>query len=92
MPKFSGDTQEDVNEFLTNFNRTGAFYLLSPVRKAEALPLFLTGSACISFNTTLELKGRSFDVLSDALEKQSHPNSDIWLLRQRLNDTKRRLR
>jgi len=26
MPKFSGDAHEDVNEFLTNFNCTAAFY------------------------------------------------------------------
>ena len=88
MPKFSGDAHEDVNEFLTNFNRTAVFYHLSPERKAEALPLFLTGSASIWFNTTPELKGRSFDHLSEALKKQFHSDSDVWLLRQRLNDTK----
>ena len=88
MPKFSGDAHEDVNEFLTNFNRTAVFYHLNPDRMAEALPLFLTGSASIWFNTTPELKGRGFDILSEALKKQFHSDSDVWLLRQQLNDTK----
>ena len=70
MPRFSGGAHEDVNEFLTNFNRTAAFYHLSSERKAEGLPLFLTGRAGIWFNTTPELKGRSFDILSHALKKQ----------------------
>ena len=88
IPKFSGDAHEDVNEFLANFDRTSAFYHLTPDRKAEALPLFLTGSASIWFNTTPELNGRSYAVLSEALKKQFHSESDIWLLRQQLNDTK----
>ena len=88
IPMFSGDAHEDVNEFLTNFNRTSAFYHLTPERKAEALPLFSTGSASIWFNTTPELKGRPSDVLSEALKKQFHSDSDVWLLRQQLNETK----
>ena len=88
MPRFSGGAHEDVNEFLTNFNRTAAFYHLSFETKAEGLPLFLTGRAGIWFNTTPELKGRSFDILSHALKKQFRSDSDVWLLRQRLNDTK----
>ncbi|KAL9958978.1 hypothetical protein ACROYT_G036058 [Oculina patagonica] len=88
MPTFSGDADEDVNEFLVNFNRTSAFYNFTPEKKAEALPLFLTGNASIWFNTTPELQDRSFDVLSKALKKQFHSDSDIWLLRQQLHETK----
>ncbi|KAL9965744.1 hypothetical protein ACROYT_G029586 [Oculina patagonica] len=88
MPTFSGDADEDVNEFLVNFNRTSAFYNFTPEKKAEALPLFLTGNASIWFNTTPELHDRSFDVLSKALKKQFHSDSDIWLLRQQLHETK----
>ena len=88
IPKFSGDAHEDVNEFLANFDRASAFYHLTSERKAEALPLFLTGDASIWFNTTPELKGRPFDALSDALKKQFHSDSDVWLLRQQLNETK----
>ena len=88
IPKFSGSESEDVTEFLANFNRAARFYKFSEDRKAEALPLYLTSTASIWFNTTPGLAGQSFDYLADALKKQFHTDSDVWLLRQKLHDRK----
>ena len=88
LPKFSGDCNEDVNEFLANFNRTALFYKFSGDRKAEILPLSLTGKASIWYNTTPGLSGKNFDTLAEALKKHFHSDSDVWLLRQKLNERK----
>lgn len=47
IAKFSGTDSEDVTEFLSNFNRAARFYQFSGERKAEALPLYLTGNASV---------------------------------------------
>ena len=57
------------------FNRTSAFYNLTPEKKAQPIPFFI-GNASIWFNTTPELQGRSFDVLLQALKKQFHSDSE----------------
>ena len=88
LPKFSGDGNEDVNEFLANFSRTARFYKFSEERKAEILPLYLTGNASIWYNTTPGLVGKNFDTLTEALKKHFHSDSDVWLLRQKLNERK----
>ena len=88
LPKFSGDCNEEVNEFLANFNRTARFYKFSEDRKVEILPLYLTGNASIWYNTTPGLSGKIFDTLAEALKKHFHSDSDVWLLRQTLNERK----
>ena len=88
LPKFSGDGSEDVNEFLANFERTARFYKLNKDRKAETFPLSLTGNANVWFNTTPGLSGKNFEYLATALKTQFHSDSDVWLLRQKLNERK----
>lgn len=88
IPRFSGADSEDVTELLVNFNRAARFYNFSEERKAEALPLYLTGNASIWFNTTTDLVHKNFGELSDALGQQFHSASDIWLLRQKVYDRK----
>lgn len=58
MPKYLGQSTEDGNEFLLNKNRTAQFFQLSNRRKAEKLPLHLTGKANIWFNTMPGLTGK----------------------------------
>ena len=86
IPKFSGTPSEDVTEFLANFSRAARFYQLSEERKSETLPLYLTGNANIWFNTTPGMNGKSFEELSAAMKAQFHSESDVWLLRQKLNE------
>lgn len=88
MPKFSGESTEDVNEFLITYNRAAQYFKLNNSRKAEMLPLHLTGNANIWFNTTPGLSGKNFDDLCSALKNQFHSDSDVWLLRQKLNERK----
>ena len=88
ISRFSGADSEDVTEFLVNFNRAACFYKFSEARKTEALPLYLTGNASIWFNTTPALAHQTFEKLSEALRKQFHSASDIWLLRQKVYDRK----
>ena len=88
LPKFSGDGSEDVNEFLANFERTARFYKLNEDRKAETFPLSLTGNANVWFNTTPGLSGKNFEYLATVLKTQFHSDSDVWLLRQKLNERK----
>ena len=85
LPKFSGSESEDVTEFLTNFERAAQFYKFSEEQKAQALPLYLTSAANVWFNTTPGLADKPFDYLANALKKQFHTESDIWLLRQQLH-------
>ena len=41
LPKFSGNADEDVVEFITNFERAANFHKWEESRKTEALPLHL---------------------------------------------------
>ena len=39
LPKFSGESDEDVNEFITNYNRAAKFHKWNEERMADAFPL-----------------------------------------------------
>lgn len=86
LPKFSGEPEEDVIEFITNYDRAAKFHKWSDGRKAEALPLHLLGTASVWFNTTPDLAEKSYAGIVDALKRQFHSTADLWLLRQKLND------
>ena len=88
LPTFSGEFNDDVNEFLTNFDRAANFHNWNDLRKAQALPLHLKGNASIWFNTSPDLVDKAYPELSAALKEQFHSASDKWLLRQKLNDRK----
>ena len=87
-PKFSGNANEDVVEFLTNFERAANFHKWEESRKTEALPLHLEGNASVWYNTTPSLSGGNYKEVTDALKKQFHSHSDRWLLRQKLSERK----
>ena len=87
FPTFSGNASADVNSFLRQFNLTAAFYKLNSFQKADMLPLLLTGNANVWFSTSA-LSSATFEQLSDALKKQFHTESDVWLLRQQLLNKK----
>ena len=91
LPTFSGQFNEDVNEFLTNFDRAANFHNWNDLRKAQALPLHLKDNASIWFNTSPDLVDKAYPELSAALKAQFHSASDKWLLRQKLNDRKQLL-
>ena len=88
LPTFSGEFNEDVNEFLTNFDRAANFHNWQDLKKAQALPLHLKGNASIWFNTSPGLVDKTYPELTAALKEQFHSASDKWWLRQKLNDRK----
>ena len=91
LPTFSGEFNEDVNEFLINFDKAANFHNWQDLRKAQALPLHLKGNASIWFNKSPDLVNKAYPELSAALKAQFHSASDKWLLRQKLNDRKQLL-
>ena len=88
VPTFSGEPDEDVNEFIRNYDRASRFHKWNDERKAEAFPLHLLGNASVWFNTTPDLADKSYQDMTDALQRQFHSDSDLWLLRQKLNERK----
>ena len=84
LPKFSGDSAEDVKQFLRQLDQTATFNKFTNVQKAEALPLLLTGNANVWFSAPAHLAGKTYDQLCEALIRQFLSESDIWLLRQQL--------
>ena len=88
MPTFSGNSKEDVKEFLARFHSVTSFYKFDKTRKREFLPLCLSGNARIWFYTSTNLSEKGFDELSDALIKQFHTEVDVWLLRNELSNRK----
>ena len=84
LPKFSGDSGDDVKQFLGQLDQTATFNKFTNVQKAEALPLLLTGNANVWFSASPHLAGKTYDQLCEALIRQFLSESDIWLLRQQL--------
>ena len=81
---FSGTNDEDVIEFLVNFDRAADFYGWTNAQKAQALPLHLEEYASVWFNSNACLLGKSYEELTKALKNQFHSASTIWRLRQEL--------
>ena len=84
LPKFSGDSGEDVKQFLRQLDQTATFYKFTNVQKAEVLSLLLTNNANVWFSASPHLASKTYDQLCEALIKQFLSESDIWLLRQQL--------
>ena len=61
LPKFSGDSGEDVKQFLRQLDQTATFYKFTNVQKAEVLPLLLTGNTNVWFPASPNLAGKSYD-------------------------------
>ncbi len=77
LPKFSGAANEDMKKFIAQFKRAAEFYKFSEERKAQILPLLLTGHANLCLNSRPLLTGTTFDTLSKALKKQVHTERDL---------------
>ena len=60
---FSGTNDEDVIEFLVNFDRAADFYEWTNAQKALALPLHLEEYASVWFNSNACLLGKSYEEL-----------------------------
>jgi len=89
LPKFSGDSGEDVKQFLRQLDQTATFTNLQlSKRLIKVLPLLLTGKANVWFSASQHLAGKTYDQLCEALIKQFLSESDIWLLRQQLLNKK----
>ena len=84
LPKLSGDSGEDVKQFLRQLDQTATFYKFTNVQKAEVLSLLLTNNANVWFSASPHLASKTYDQLCEALIKQFLSESDIWLLRQQL--------
>ena len=67
LPKFSGDSGEDIKQFLRQLDQTATFNKFKNVQNAEALPLFLTGKANFWFSASPHLAGKTYDKLCEAL-------------------------
>ena len=68
LPKFSGNTDEDINEFVMNYDRAAKFHRWDEERKAEALPLHLLGKANVWFNTTPDIAEEWYATITEALK------------------------
>ena len=80
--KCSGEPDEDVNEFITNYDRAARFHKWNDEPKAEAFPLHLLENASVWFNTTPDLAGKSYQDMTDALQRQFHSDSDLWQIKR----------
>ena len=88
IPEFSGDENEDVKEFLRDFDGLANFFNSSDEEKARLLPILLTGDARMWIYSNSHLAGRTFKELSDALVKQFHSETVFWLLKVKLMNRK----
>src|SRR5678815_3923071 len=87
---FTGNQQEDILEFLKNFELWSTFRRMSGAQKLAALPLLLKNGAAVWFNTQSEATRQNFIALRDALTLRYGPKAtdawkraaDLWSLKQ----------
>lgn len=87
---FTGNQQEDILEFLKNFELWSTFRRMSGAQKLAALPLLLKNGAAVWFNTQSQATRESFIALRDALTLRYGPKAtdawkraaDLWSLKQ----------
>jgi hypothetical protein len=92
---FTGKPQEDVLEFLTNYDLWSTFRAMTGAQKSAALPLLLKDGAALWFNTQSQNTRDSFTRLREALIQRYGPNpsdawkrsAELWLIRQLPNQT-----
>ncbi|EDO41417.1 predicted protein [Nematostella vectensis] len=84
-PTFSGDGIEDVNDFITRFQRMTEFYRWDDERKLRALPLYLTGNASVRFNSHPRAALNTWDAALTQLKNHFDSGASQWLLRQQLD-------
>ncbi|XP_032236843.2 uncharacterized protein LOC116601139 [Nematostella vectensis] len=84
-PTFSGDGIEDVNDFITRFQRMTEFYRWDDERKLRALPLYLTGNASVWFNSHPRAALNTWDAALAQLKNHFDSGASQWLLRQQLD-------
>lgn len=87
-PTFRGDGGEDVEQFLSAFNRHADFFSWSSEKRLQALPLSLVGHANIWFTSLSSDAYHSFDDLTELLRGQFNSPASLWLARQQLNQRK----
>ncbi|EDO38847.1 predicted protein [Nematostella vectensis] len=84
-PTFSGDGIEDVNDFITRFQRMTEFYRWDDEIKLRALPLYHTGNASVWFNSHPRAALNTWDAVLTLLKNHFDSGTSQWLLRQQLD-------
>jgi len=89
-PIFRGDGVDDVDQFLSSFDRYANFFSWPAEKRMRALPLSLAniGHANIWFNSLDDGAYESYDDLTALLRNQFDSSADKWLLRQELTQRK----
>lgn len=87
FPTFRGEDNEDVREFLVNFERSAFLCGWTDERKALGLPLYLKDGALVWFNS-LNTEEMDYEAMIEALEKQFSSETNIWQMRQKLIERK----
>ena len=87
---FTGRSEDDIVEFLKNFDLWATFRTMTQAQKLSALPLLLKEGSAMWFNTQSRRTREDFEVLREALIQRYGPNSttawkrsaDLWTLKQ----------
>lgn len=90
FPSFKGDSSEDLEDFLTRFERAATFYAWADEKKARALPMFLKGDASHWFTSLPSAKKITYDNILDALREHYDSAANQWILLQQLGDRKQK--
>ena len=84
IPTFSGKEDENVNDFLNQYDLATTLHGWKDDEKARALQLYLKDRANTWFSSTDGRWGRSYKVLNDALRERFHSASARYRIRQQL--------
>ena len=87
---FTGRSEDDIIEFLKNFDLWATFRTMTQAQKLSALPLLLKEGSATWFNTQTRRTREDYEVLREALIKRYGPNSttawkrsaELWTLKQ----------
>ena len=85
---FSGSPSEDVNEWLSKFERFSRFYSWSNAKKLGAVSLLLDGAALAWYHTQSDETKGNFTNLTDGLKERFGPQTLEFLFRQELYSRK----
>ena len=91
IPQFSGNTKEDVNDFISQYERVTKFLNWTVDKKAECLPIQLQDEAASWYNSLEDASALGYDELKSALKERFQPKSAKWLHRQNLGQRKQGL-
>ena len=88
MPSFGGNSDEDVNSFISKYNRIAEVQNWSESRKTRMLPFCFKDHAEAWFDSSPESEQKNFSELTEALRQKFDSRSTKYRLRQELNERK----